>query len=80
MKKNIYVYIKHISIIESLLLYVRNSHNIVNQLFCCFVTTNLSDSLTTPWTVACQAPLSMGWISQPRILEWIATSFSKGSS
>ena len=29
----------------------------------------------TPWTLACQAPLSMG-ILQARILEWVAISFS----
>ena len=29
-----------------------------------------------PWTVACQAPLSMGFL-QARILEWVAISFSK---
>ena len=33
----------------------------------------------TPWTVACQAP-SVHGISQARILEWIAISFSRGSS
>ena len=33
----------------------------------------------TPWTVAHQAPLSMG-ILQARILEWIAIPFSRGSS
>ena len=33
----------------------------------------------TPWTVADQAPLSMGLL-QARILEWIAMPFSKGSS
>ena len=33
----------------------------------------------TPWTVARQAPLSMG-ILQARILEWVAFPFSKGSS
>ena len=33
----------------------------------------------TPWTVAHQAPLSMG-ISQARILEWVAISFSRESS
>ena len=31
----------------------------------------------TPWTIARQAPLSMG-ILQARLLEWIATSFSRG--
>ena len=33
----------------------------------------------TPWTVAHQAPLSMG-ILQARILEWVAMPSSKGSS
>jgi len=33
----------------------------------------------TPWTVTCQAPLSMGFF-QARILEWVAISFSRGSS
>ena len=33
---------------------------------------------TTPWTVAHQAPLSMG-ILQARILEWVAFSSSRGS-
>ena len=33
----------------------------------------------TPWTVALQAPLFMG-ILQARILEWITTPSSKGSS
>ena len=33
----------------------------------------------TPQTVAHQAPLSMG-ILQARILEWVAISFSRGSS
>ena len=32
----------------------------------------------TPWTVTCQAPLSMGL--QARILERVAISFSRGSS
>ena len=32
-----------------------------------------------PWTVAHQAPLSMG-ILQARILEWVAILFSRGSS
>ena len=33
----------------------------------------------TPWTVACQAPLSMG-ILQARIEEWVAMPSSRGSS
>ena len=36
-------------------------------------------TLVTPWTVALQAPLSMG-ILQARILEWIAMPSSRGSS
>ena len=31
----------------------------------------------TPWTIAHQAPLSMG-ILQARILEWVAMLFSRG--
>ena len=42
-------------------------------LFSCEV---ISDSFVTPWPVACQAALS--GISQARILEWVAISFSKG--
>ena len=34
---------------------------------------------TTLWTVACQAPLSMG-ILQAKILEWVAMPSSRGSS
>ena len=36
-------------------------------------------TLVTPWTIACLAPLSMGF-SRVRILEWVAISFSRGSS
>ena len=32
-----------------------------------------------PWTITCQAPLSMG-ILQARILEWVAMSSSRGPS
>ena len=39
----------------------------------------MSDSFETPQTVAHQAPVSMG-ILQARILEWVAFSFSRGSS
>ena len=43
------------------------NHSIVSELF------------AVPWTVACQAPLSMG-ILQVRILEWVAMPSSRGSS
>ena len=39
----------------------------------------VSDSFATWWTEAHQAPLSMG-ILQARILEWVAISYSRGSS
>ena len=39
----------------------------------------MSDYFATPWTLTCQAPLSMGF-SQARILEWVAIPFSRGSS
>ena len=35
-------------------------------------------TLGTPWTVACQAPLSVGFSRQE--LGWVAISFSRGSS
>ena len=44
----------------------------------CLVT-QLCPTLYDPWTVACQAPLSMG-ILQARILEWVAMSSFRGSS
>ena len=39
----------------------------------------LCPTLATPWTVACQAPVSLG-ILQARVLELVAISFSRGSS
>ena len=36
-------------------------------------------TLSTLWTIACQAPLSMG-ILQARILQWVAMPSSRGSS
>ena len=44
-------------------------------MLCCSVMSNSA----TSWTVAYQAPLSMG-ILQARILEWVAMSSSRGSS
>ena len=37
-------------------------------------------TLATPWTVACQAPLSMEFSRQEWILELFAIFFSRGSS
>ena len=44
-----------------------------NACCCCLI-------FATPWTTALQAPLFMGLILQARIPEWIAISFSRGSS
>ena len=54
--------------------YTLNTH-------CACVLSNsvVSDSSVTPWTVAYQAPLSMG-ILQARILEWVSSPFLKGCS
>ena len=41
--------------------------------------THSCPALATPWTVARQVSLSMGF-PQARILEWVAMSFSRGSS
>ena len=45
----------------------------------CVLVAQLCPTLVTLWTVAHQAPLSMG-ILQARTLEWVAISFSRGSS
>ena len=66
-------------------LWVKGSYFELNQKYlmsvlCCAVLSHsiMSDS-ATPWTVACQAPLSMG-ILQARILKWVAMPSSRGSS
>ena len=45
--------------------------------YCCLVV--YVRFVVTPWTVACQSPLSME-ILQARILEWVAMPFFRGSS
>ena len=54
--------------------------SIINYVPRCAVLSRLvmSDS-ANPWTVARQAPLSMG-ILQVRIMEWVAMPSSRGSS
>ena len=47
---------------------------------CCVVLSrSVVSNSVTPWTAACQAPLSRG-ILQARILEWVAMPVSRGSS
>ena len=52
------------------------------RLYCLLFSCSIgSDSFATSWTVACQVPLRLSHgISQARILEWVAISFSRGSS
>ena len=46
---------------------------------CCAESLSRVRLCATPWTIACQAPLSMG-ILQARILGWVAMPSSRGSS
>ena len=48
--------------------------------YCCFINLVVSGSFEIPWTVCSLPGCSIYWISQARILEWVAISFSKGSS
>ena len=50
----------------------------MNSKFACY-SLSCVQLFMTPWTVAHQAPLSMG-ILQARILEWVAMPSSRGSS
>ena len=49
------------------------------RLFVVVLVTKSCPTLETPWTVACQSALSMGFF-QERILEWVVISFSGESS
>ena len=49
----------------------------VSFLVCVLNSSVVPDSSATAWTVDPQAPLSMG-VSQERILQWVAISFSRG--
>ena len=56
------------------------SYRFVTTSFCmCAQSVSCIWLLETLWTVACQVPLSME-ISQAKILEWVAISYSRGSS
>ena len=46
---------------------------------CLSVSHAVVSNSATPWTVACQAPLSMGFL-QARIMEWVGIPFSRGSA
>ena len=57
---------------------VQHSLNRMDFPFICLCELSHIWFFVTPWTVAHQAPLSVDFAK--RILEWIATSFSRGSS
>ena len=62
---------------SSRLTYVTQPHLLMDPARCyCLVK---SHSCATPWTVARQAPLSMGFPKQ-EVLEWVVMPFSRGSS
>ena len=64
---------------KTLMIIVVQESSLVNPVVTlCWVTQSCL-TLMTQWTVACQAPLSMG-ILQASILEWVAMPFSRGSS
>ena len=67
----VYVVASGLNIIALCYLFIKHtcmfSHSIMPQFF------------VTPWTIACQAPLSIEFF-QARILEWVAISYSRGSS
>ena len=48
-------------------------------MYICVISLSVMSNSVTPWTVAHQAPLSMG-ILQARILEWVAMPSSRGHS
>ena len=49
------------------------------DLLLCVLSRSVMSNSVTPWTVACQAPVSTG-ILQARTLEWVAMPSSRGSS
>ena len=58
--------------------FLKEHTHIYKLYWCCLVT--MSNSFAIPQTAAHQAPLSMGFTKQEYWSEWIATSFSRGSS
>ena len=54
----------------------RKAQGFDRSLFSCYV---VSDSFVTPWTISLPGSSARG-IFQARILEWVAISFSRGSS
>ena len=70
---------KHKKSMISLICEIYKKTNSLKQRMHCVLSLSVMSDSATPWTVAHQAPLSMG-ILQTRILEWIAMPSSRGSS
>ena len=65
---------------EGMLMLITSLFSTVYEIWCIYVCVLSHVQLfATPWPVACQASLSIGF-SRPEILEWVAISSSSGSS
>ena len=65
---------------EGMLMLITSLFSTVYEIWCIYVCVLSRVQLfATPWPVACQASLSIGF-SRPEILEWVAISSSSGSS
>ena len=75
------VIMQYFKLSHSEYLFGEELERILNYLTACawVLVMSVSNYFATPWTVACQAPLSMGFF-QARILQWVAISSSRGSS
>ena len=68
------------AIVQSLYFFFNtDTENQSQYWLCAMLSCSVVSDSATPWTVAHQAPLSMG-ILQTRMLEWVAMSSSRGSS
>ena len=66
-------------LLETSLVVIFHTWNLPREKSVCVCVLSPIQLFASPWTIACQAPLSMGFF-QARILEWVAIPFSRGSS
>ena len=60
-------------------IYITGSGEVIRSIWLGVLIHSVVSDSAAPWTVACQAPLSMG-ILQAGVLEWLAMPFSRESS
>ena len=60
-------------------IYITGSGEVIRSIWLGVLIHSVVSDSAAPWTIACQAPLSMG-ILQAGVLEWSAIPFSRGSS